>query len=372
LLRRLQTEGVIHKVLTRVGHEAWLVTGFNEVRQLLDDERLGRSHPDPARAARMGDSALFGGPLGAYDTEAADSARLRALLQPQFSPKRMRAFRPRVEALTTALLDDLAGRTPPADLNQALALPLPILVICELLGVPYSDRDRFRGWTNAAGDVTDRRVSERGLADLFTYGRQLVARKRALPDDDFISRLCAEGVDDQRVARLAMMMLFAGHETTLVAIGFGVLSLLTNPGQRQVLLAEPELIPGAVEEMLRIQQKGGGGGIPRYAKIEMQIGDATISPGDLVLLDIGAANHDLSTFADADHFNVKRAISQHLGFGYGAHYCLGAPLARIELQTVFTQLLARFPTMQLAAPVQTLRVQSNKLTGGLIELPVTW
>ena len=170
LLRQLQQDGVVHRVRTAAGDLAWLVTGYEEVRRLLADERLGRSHPDPAKAARLGESVLFGGPMGSYDTEQADNARLRSLLQPHFSPRRMRAFRPRVEELTAGLFNDLAEHGPPADLHQALALPLPVQVICELLGVPYADREQFRAWSEALGDVRDRARSEHGLGELFGYG----------------------------------------------------------------------------------------------------------------------------------------------------------------------------------------------------------
>lgn len=204
LLSRLQARAPIHRVRTAVGDEAWLVTGYEQVRRLLADDRLGRSHPDPVNAARSGESALFGGPLGNYDSEQADSARLRALLSPHFSPKRMRALRPRVQALTGELCDRLAGQTPPVDLHEALALPLPLLVICELLGVPYTDRIRFRAWTDTAGDVRDRDRSEQGLRHLFTYCQDLVARKRRHPGEDVVSRLCAtEGLTDAEIAGLA-------------------------------------------------------------------------------------------------------------------------------------------------------------------------
>ena len=217
-----------------VGDQAWLVIGYEEVRGLLTDERLGRSHPDPAKAARAGESALFGGPMGNYDTEHADNARLRSLLQPHFSPRRMRAFRPRVEELTAGLLDDLAEHGSPADLHQALALPLPVQVICELLGVPYADRDQFRAWSEAVGDLRDRTRSEQGLGELYGYGQQLVARKRKQPGEDFISRLCADDLGDDEIAMLSMGLLFAGHQTTVVAIGMGILCFLVNPGQYTV------------------------------------------------------------------------------------------------------------------------------------------
>ncbi len=372
LLSQLQRDGVIHRVRTAVGDPAWLVTGYEEVRRLLSDERLGRSHPDPASAARLGESALFGGPMGNYDTEQADMARMRALLQPHFSPRRMRALRPRVERLTADLLGRLAGHTPPADLHQELALPLPVLVICELLGVPYADRDQFRAWSEAAGDVRDRARSEQGLGELFGYGRQLVARKRAEPGDDVISRLCEAGdVGDDEIAMLAMGLLFAGHETTVVAIGMGALCLLTSPAQQQALTADPALVTAAIEEILRAPGRSGGG-IPRYARAELRIGDVTVRAGELVLLDNRAANHDPTVFAGPEHFDITRQGPAHLSFGHGGHYCLGAPLARIELQAVFSQLPARFPGLRLAVPVSQLRLRTGTLTGGLAELPVHW
>jgi len=372
MLRVLRQHGPVHRVRTATGDPAWLVTGYTEVRALLDDARLGRSHPDPDRAARTGESALFGGPLGDYDTEAADHARMRSLLQPHFTPRRIRALRPRVEALAGELLDDLARHGPPADLVQALAIPLPVLVICELLGVPYADRDRFRAWTRDAADVRDRARSERGLAGLFGYGQQLVARKRAEPGDDVVSRLCATaGTDDDEIALLSMFLLFAGRETTVTAISTGALLLLDEPAQWQALAREPALVPAAVEEILRGGGQGGGG-IPRYARTGLRIAGAQIKAGDLVLLDNGAANHDPSAFADPERFDATRPAVAHLSFGHGARYCIGAPLARIELQVVFSRLVPHFPAMRLAEPVEQLTFNRDTLTGGLARLPVTW
>jgi cytochrome P450 len=371
-LRVLQARGPVHKVRTAAGDQAWLVTGYEEVRQLLADPRLGRSHPDPGSAARTGESVLFGGPLGDYETEDADHARMRSLLQPHFAPGRMRALRPRVEELTGGLLDELGRRDRPADLVEALAAPLPILVICELLGVPYQDRSRFRGWTRAVADVRDRARSEQGLADLFGYGRQLVARKRGQPGDDVISRLCAaSGAGNDEIAMLSMFLLFAGHETTVVAIGMGALMLLTDVRQWQALRDDPGLIPAAVEEMLRAPGTGGGG-IPRYARADLQISGVQVRAGDLVLLDNGAANHDATAFPDPDRFNITRQVGSHLTFGHGPRYCIGAPLARIELQAVFSQLIPRFPGMRLAVPAGQLTIDTGSLTRGLARLPVTW
>lgn len=372
LLRTLQDSGTVHRIRTRVGDAAWLVTGYDQVRALLDDDRLGRSHPDPAGAARSGESALFGGPLGDFVTEKADHARMRSLLQPHFSAGRMRAFRPRVETLAVGLLDDLAKQSPPADLHAALAVPLPVLVICELLGVPYEDRDAFRAWTRDAADVTDRARSEQGVGDLFAYGLELAARKRRDPGDDVLSRLCeTEGVGDDEVAMLAMALLFAGHETTVVQIGLAALLLLTHPDAWQQLQEAPNLIDAAVEEILRAPGKGSGG-IPRYARTDLTVDGTAIAAGDLLMLDTGAANHDPHAFPDPDAFDVARRAGHHLTFGHGARYCLGAPLARIELRVVLGRLVERFPGLRLAVPVTELTLRSDVLAGGLTDLPVTW
>jgi cytochrome P450 len=373
-LRALQSRGTVHRVRTRVGDEAWLVTGYPAVRRLLDDDRLGRSHPEPETAARTGESALFGGPLGDFETEAADHTRMRALLQPHFSPKHLRSLLPSVEALTAGLLDELAEQGPPADLHAKLALPLPILVICELLGVPYCDRDQFRQWTCDAGNVLDPARSEHGLTELYRYGMTLVVHKRAHPDDDVISRLCAiDGVSDDEAASMSMALLFAGHETTVVQIGLGALLLLTDPGAWRALLEDPAQIPNAVEELLRATASGGGvGGIPRYARTDFEIDGVAIHTGDLVLLDIGSANHDPAVFADPDRMDIARKEAAHLTFGYGSRYCIGAALARLELRTVFAQLIPRFPSMHLAVDPKTLTVRHDVLAGGLVELPVSW
>jgi cytochrome P450 len=281
---------------------------------------------------------------------------------------------PRVEALSSGLLDEITQHGPPADLHANLAVPLPILVICEMLGVPYSDRDQFRAWTQDTANVCDHARSERGLAELFSYAMKLVEHKRSHPDDDVISRLCATpGVSDAEAALLSMALLFAGHETTVVAIGLSALMLLTNPAHWRALLATPALIPSAVEELLRATSSGGGvGGIPRYARTDFEIGGVAIHTGDLVLLDIGSANHDPTVFGQPDDLDLTGKHAPHLTFGYGARYCIGAPLARIELKTVFSQLIPRFPSMHLTVDPAMLTVRSDVLAGGLVELPVSW
>lgn len=374
LLQALQAERPITKVRTPAGDEAWLVTRHAEVKELFSDRRLGRSHMDPEHAPRISNAILLGGPMGNYETEPADHAQMRALLTPFFSAKRMAALRPRVEEMVDQLLDALATRTPPVDLHEALSFPLPVMVICELLGVPFADRERFRIWSTDIADLYDRARARASSSSLNAYMGELVERKRAQPGEDVLSGLCAVGngqLSNEHIAGLGAGLLFAGHETTVVRIDIGTLLFLTHPDQRQALLSDPELISTAVEEILRLSNTGSSA-LPRYAREAIEIGDVTIQPGEAVLLSGGAANRDNRVFGEPDSFAIERQPNPHLTFGYGSHFCIGAPLARIELQAVFARLLSRFPTLCLAVPPEDIRFRNHVLTGGLFELPVTW
>lgn len=374
VVQDLQARCPIARVRTPVGDEAWMVTRHAEVRQLYGDPRLGRSHPDPEHAPRLTDSILFGGASPNYETEREDHPRMRALLTPFFSARRMRALQPWVEAQVDQLLDAMAASGPPLDLHEALSFPLPVLVICELLGVPYEDRDEFRVWTLGMGDIHDRERATDSLGRLISYMHGLVARKRAEPADDVISGLCAaEGgaLEDDAVAQLAAVLLFAGHETTVVRIDTGALLLLGQPDEREALLRDPSLVPAAVEEILRVSDTGEGG-VPRWTREDIELAGETIRAGELVILNGGAANRDERVFACPAGFDIARQPNPHLTFGYGPRFCLGAPLARIELQAVFARLFQRFPTLRLAIPEDQLRVRRDLLTGGLTALPVTW
>ena len=374
------------RVTTPAGDPAWLVTDYQDVKKLLADPRLGRSHPDPERAARSSQAAIFGGPMGgSQETERVHHAAMRQLLTPAFSARRMAALRPRVQELVDGLLHELARRAPPADFHAAVSFPLPALVICDLLGVPSADREQFRGWSDDAAHTTDAERSRAGLAQLHAYMRELLARKRRQPAEDVLSDLVAaqayapDAFTDGGVVQLAAGLLFAGHETTVAAIDKGVVLLLTNPDQRAALERDPALVPGAVEEILRLPSPvpdptaaGQAGGLPRYASAPIQVGGVTIAAGDLVLLGLQEANLDRRVFAAPAAFDPPREPNPHLTFGHGPRYCIGAPLARIELQVLFGTLFRRFPTLRLAVPVQALRPRSELLTGGLAGLPVTW
>lgn len=371
----LQRQCPITRVRTPTGDHAWLVTGYDEARQIYADSRLGMSHPAPESAPRLGASLLLGGPNGNFETEPGERLRVRARLAPYFSPRRMREFRPRVAAITEELLGEIAEKGPPADLHADLSVKLPVTVICELLGVPREDCAQFRAWTQGVADVGDRERSLESLTSLLDYARDLVARKRACPGDDVISGLCADedgAMDDGYISFLVMMLLFAGHETTVVRLDHGVLLLLSHPDQRQRLREDRGLLPRAVEEILRAVIHGGVRETLRWARQDIRVGDVTIATGDLVVLYSAAANRDEQVFADPGRFEVSRVPNQHLTFGHGAHYCLGAPLVRMELEEVFSRIFRDFPRIRLAVPRADLVVRAEVLTGGLESLPVVW
>ncbi|MFI9380364.1 cytochrome P450 [Kutzneria sp. NPDC052558] len=369
----LQAEGPIVRVLTQTGDEAWLVTRYEEVRELFADPRLGRSHPNPDQAARVSNSVLMGTAV-ADDNEDQNHAMMRAMLMPAFSPRRMRAMRPHIQQIIDTIIDDMLADGGPDDLHERLSMPLPVLVICALLGVPYEDRDDFRAWSNALGDTVDGARSADGWNSLTTYMQGLIQRKRSEPGDDLISDLIAEygdRVGDEELAMLSSGLLFAGHETTMVRIDIGTVLFLINPDQRAAFLQDDKLASAAVEEILR-RSVSGGGGLLRYAREDMDIAGTKVHAGEAVLLAAGAANHDERAFTDAVQFEIARPTNQHLSFGHGARYCIGANLARVELQIVFETLLRRMPTLRLTVPVEDLQLRVNQLGGGLVSVPVTW
>jgi cytochrome P450 len=374
-LRNLQQEQPISKVQTQAGDEAWLVTRYEDVKALFADPHLARSHPDPAGAARISDSPLMGGPMGDAATEHAEHTRMRRVFAPSFSARRMKALRPRVESMVDELLDQLAAMSPPADLHEAVSFPLPVMVICELLGVPFEDRDRFRVWSDTAAHTRDREAATRAWRELGGYMFALIQRKREARGEDVISDLIAAQergeIDLQEAVGYAVALLFAGHETTVVRIDYGTLMLLANPTQRERLSQDPRLVEPVVEEILRLGGSSGSG-LLRYAHADIETGGVTICTGDAVLLSTAAANHDGQCFAEPDAFEADRDPNPHLTFGYGTRYCVGAALARVELQAVFGQLFVRFPTLRLAVPWESLRVRAHLLTGGLDSLPVAW
>jgi cytochrome P450 len=374
-LRKLQAEQPVAQVRTAVGDLAWVITRYDDVKELSADERIGHSHDDPEQAPRFSDSVLLGRPAFDAATEQQFSTRVRRLLTPAFTPRRMRAMQGGIDELVAVILDRMADSGPPLDLQDSLSLPLPVMVICGLLGVPHEDHVLFRGWSEAAAGMTDPEKAGAAFGDLLAYMHPQIERKRKEPADDVISDLVAAAdewrLTDDDIALFAGMLLFAGHASTSVRIDFGTCLLLCNPDQLNTLRRDPGMILRAVEEIVRMTTAGDSG-LTRYASSDVEIRGVTIHKGDAVLLATAMANRDGRVFPDPDRFDVTREPNPHLGFGYGRHFCIGASLARAELTAVFSQLFQHFPTMRLAVPVEQLEVRTEILTGGLAELPVTW
>ena len=375
----LQQEAPITRVRI-AGDDAWLVTRYDEVRTLLADRRLSLSNPNPGQSAKNKARGIMTAVMAADDhlNEAAKHARMRALLVPRFSARRMRLMKTRVDEHVESLLDQLAAATPPADLHRALSAPLPTMVVCDLLGVPLADRERFGRWAQGTWDQRDDRHAADTFQQVVDYITELVARKRAEPGDDILSELIAEDdgtLSDVDIAHMGHAVVLFGYETTNVRIDLGILLLLRNPAQRALLVEQPELAPAAVEEILRLGVGGMGSNalIPRYAHSDITVGDTVIRTGDSVQLAIGAANYDDRAFPEGELFDLARNKPKpHMAFGYGARHCIGSTLARVELTAVFERLFRRLPDLRLAVPEEELHWQEYRITGGFDELPVTF
>jgi cytochrome P450 len=371
------------RVTTPTGDPAWLVTAWKEAREVWADHRFGYySHPEPETASRMSDAVLHSEPLGGDNFEQ-DIARLRKLLVPGFSPKRMRMLTTWIQELTDGCLDDMAAehdRNPgqPVNFHDMLGFKLPVLVICALLGVPAEDRDYVTGLSDRMGNMGDRDSGLAAQAELEGYMSRLMEVKRENPGSDVISDMLAAEAEDPNafssfsLAHYAAGLVFPGHETTVARMDFGVLWLLTEPGRRDWLMADPEgHIGQTIEEILRMTSAHNFG-LMRYAREDVEIAGVTIARGDLVIISEGAANRDPSVFENPDQFIPQRPSNPHLAFGHGAHACLGQNLARTELRIVFPSLFRRFPAARLAIDVDDLAILGHRTGGGIDNVPLTW
>ncbi|MDA3626700.1 cytochrome P450 [Saccharopolyspora sp. WRP15-2] len=375
----LRREAPVTPVTTPAGDPAWLVTRYDEVRELLGDKRLGRSHPEPERASRITTAAVQDGPTGTYESEEADHKRMRRLLTPAFSAKRMRMLSQHVQDLVDGYVDQLIAERESSDvvdLHTGLAFPLPVAVICQLLGVPESDRELFHALSERMASPSEGGEAHRAREEFSRYMAGLAESKRGQLGEDVISDLVRaqsadEGFDYAEMVRLCVGLLFAGHETTVNRIGLGVLFLMTRPEHWTALTADPDgRVDATVEEIMRLGAPGDLG-LLRYAHTDVEVGGTTIRTGDAVILSVNSANRDESAYADAETFDPDRAERTHLGFGHGAHFCIGASLARTELRIVFATLARRLPGLRLAKDADELPVRPT-ITGGVSELPVTW
>jgi cytochrome P450 monooxygenase len=368
LMRELQRQGPICRVRTHTGDEAWLVTRHAELKALLMDNRLGPTHPDPANRSRYLDNPLLDLLVVDEDPEVSrqNHVLMRNALTPHFSARRMNALRPRIAARVSDLLDVISDLGPPLDIHTTMSLPLSFQVFCDLLEI--EDRDTFMGLLREAGQVGD--PDRPDEPRLFAHLTELAAHKRAHPDEGLVSALCASGIDDDGVAAM-IAMISISYQVTPNNISAGIALFALNPGQRHLLVEDPELMSQAIEEVLRMG-KIGESFVPRYASDDIEVGGVTIAEGDLVLCDHYTAGFDERVFDEPERFDVTRAPNPHLAFSRGITHCIGAPLARVEMTEVFTGLLARLPELRLAVPHDRLHTISSQLGAGIVELPVTW
>ncbi|GAU67883.1 cytochrome P450 [Streptomyces sp. NBRC 110611] len=378
-LTRLRAAGPVSPLVFPDGHEGWLVTGYDAVRQLMADTRfssrqdIGVIHvpyETPGMPAATEPSPQMPGLFISMDPP--DHTRMRRKLTGAFTVKRMKMLEDHIVDIVARQLDELVCLTPPVDLVKEFALPVPSLVICELLGVPYTDRENFQGnsATFLQKDVTlEEKMAAYGA--MTTYLSELVAHKRAEPGDDILSDLARH--DDLTIEELtgaAFLLLLAGHETTANMLALGTFALLENPEQLAELRADPSLLPNAVEELLRFLSVADI--FYRYATEDIELGGETIGKGSTVVVSLLAANHDPQRFDNPDTLDIHRKARGHLSFGHGIHQCLGQQLARIEMRAGFDGLLRRFPTLKLAIPANEVKLRADMNIYGVHELPVTW
>ncbi|GAB7108189.1 cytochrome P450 [Streptomyces phaeofaciens JCM 4814] len=374
---RLREAGPVHRITGTDGLPAWLVTRYDDVRQALADPRLAldKRHAKPGGYHGLALPPALDANL--LNMDPPDHTRIRRLVVKAFTPRRIALLREPVREAADALLDAIAplGR---ADLIAAYAGPLPITVICDLLGVAESDRPDFRVWTDAlvAPDPARPQRAKEAVRSLLGYLAALLASKRADPADDLLSDLVAVRDEEDRLSEdelmsLAFLVLFAGYENTVHLIGNAALTLLTHPEQLAEVRAEPGRLGDAVGELARYD-----GPVPlairRFPTEDITVGGVGIPAGETVLLSLAAAHRDPRRFADPDRFDLGRDASGHLALGHGIHYCLGAPLARLETEIALAALLERFPRLALDVAPDALLWRPSMRSRGLRELPVRY
>jgi cytochrome P450 len=384
LFAQVRADGPVHEVTLPDGQRAWLVVRHTEARAALNDPRLSKDmHAALARDGAVVAEGLPGPAFARHmlSVDPPDHTRLRGLAAVAFSRSRITALRPRIQAIVDGLLDGLQDRGDTVvDLVAGFAFPLPFTVISELLGVPEPDRAELGAWfTTLLAPASAPEPPPSAVAastNIVDYLTQLLDRKRVEPGEDLITDLvrasdAAATLNRQEMLSTIFQLMVAGHDTTTSLIGNGTVALLRHPEQHAALVADPGLLPRAIEEILRWDAP-----VPhstfRYTTQDVPLGDVVIPTHAQVIISLAAANRDADRYRDAESFDITRSDSSHLAFGHGIHHCLGARLARLEGLIAFTTLLSRFPAMRLAIPPSALRWNHGDglVLRGLTELPV--
>ncbi|WP_043266608.1 cytochrome P450 [Streptomyces sp. CT34] len=378
-LKRLLTEEPVARIRLPYGEgEAWLVTRYEDVRTVTTDRRfsrhaiIGRDFPRMTPEPIVQDEAI-----NVMDPPA--SSRLRSLVSKAFAPRQVERMRVGTQRVVDELLDRMVEKGSPGDLMEDLASPLPLTTICEVLDIPDGDsaqlRAHARTMMNVSLDNKDNAIHAK--AEMRKYFEVLTAQRRREPGDDLISALATarhegEVLDEKELTVMAMVLLITGQDTTTYEIGNLAYTLLTRPRELAMLRERPEALPQAIEEMLRFIPFRKGVGIPRVALEDVELSGVKIRAGDIVHVSYLTANRDSRKFDRADELDMEREGSAHMTFGWGAHHCLGAPLALTELQAALGTLLKRFPELRLAKPPEEVRWNKTSIWRYPLALPVMW
>ncbi|SDI19909.1 cytochrome P450 family protein [Nonomuraea jiangxiensis] len=374
---RLRGAGPVHRIPGPDGSPAWLVTRHDDVRRLLADPRLSLDKRNSGAGNYRGFALPPALDANLLNMDPPDHTRLRRLVTKAFTARRTEELRGPVQRIADELLDAIEplGR---ADLISSYAAPLPISVICELLGIPPGDRADFRAWSDAliTPDPARPEGMKQAIGEMVRFVGRLIARKRAHPADDLISGLIAardggDRLSEDELTSLVFLILFAGYENTVHLIGNATLALLEHPEQLRALRADPSRLPAAVEELVRFDGPAALA-IRRFPVEDVEIGGTAIPAGETVLLSLASAGRDPRRFADPHRLDLSRAEVAHLAFGHGIHHCLGAPLARLEAGVALGTLLRRLPGLALGVPREELAWRPTIRARGLVSLPVTY
>lgn len=373
---RLREQEPLSRVRLPYGEEAWMVVRHEDVRTVFGDARFSRAMAETRDEPRVAPDRV-GRNLLTMDPP--EHSRLRSLVSKAFTARRIEALRPRARQIAEDLLDQMDKAGPPAELIESFAVPLPITVICELLGVPAADRVQFRSWAEAVLSTTALSGEQRAerITRLGGYMAEQIQQRRRTPTDDLLGALVLARDEHDRLSELELIelsvgLLAAGYETTANQIGNSVYVLLTHPDELALLRARPELLPTAVEELMRFIPLTAAASMARYATVDVPLSGGVVPAGDPVVVSRSAANRDPQVFPDPDRLDLTRSPNPHIGFGYGAHFCLGAPLARLELQVALDTLLTRFPALRFATDPDELPWKTGMALRGLRSLPVAW